>query len=181
MCPGHLRLRVPSLKSKGQSPVRRQGNKRQGNGGRARGEHALQKDHPSPSIPLPVEGRGKTDGSVFTGEALGEKCEGNPRQSCPIVPKAIEAVVARLNAGEEGDLPEDEQEKVESENGDCDDWEREDEVILKEAEKAHKRREAARMAEDEKRLAEENRLWRVKAGFETEMSKVQGPESKVAL
>jgi hypothetical protein len=51
---------------------KRQGNERQGNGGRARGrgEQAVPKDHPSPSIPLAVEGRGKPDAGAFYGRGV---------------------------------------------------------------------------------------------------------------
>ena len=89
----------------------------------------------------------------------------NPGQSGPIVPEAMEAEVARLNAGgdalEDGNYKRDERAMT-----DQPDWDEEDERIVKQAEEARKRREAAGKAEKQKRIDEENRLWRVQCHFE---------------
>jgi hypothetical protein len=113
---------------------------------------------------------------------------GNPTQSDPIIPAAMEAEVARLNrgdpptlrfrlrrtsTGQAGAASGDENKQSNGNDGtngtngaaewdreDRPDWDPEDEMILKEAAEAHQRREAARKAE------EEYRLWRVDFGFE---------------
>ncbi len=83
---------------------------------------------------------------------------------------ALEAEVARLNAaGEREDENDGRQGNEAQDQEESAGWDAEDERILKEAAAAHQRREAALKEEAEQRLAEENRLWRVEAGFEEPM------------
>jgi hypothetical protein len=121
------------------------------------------------------------------GRGEGEEAKGrrNPTQSDPIIPAAMEAEVARLNrgdpptlrfrlrrtsTGQAGAARGDENEQGNGNHGTDvqggPDWDPEDELILKEAAKAHERRETARKAEEEKKVEEEYRLWRVDFGFE---------------
>ncbi len=82
----------------------------------------------------------------------------------------MEAEIARLNAGgdglgdgnygNEGNYGRDER------AADHSDWDEEDEMIVKQAEEARKRREAAGKEAEQKRIDEENRLWRVQCRFE---------------
>jgi hypothetical protein len=83
----------------------------------------------------------------------------------------MEAELARLNASEvfsdeanEGtNYGPDERRRDDS---DRPEWDEEDERIVKQAEESWKRREAARQEAEQKRIDEENRLWRVQCRFE---------------
>ena len=106
----------------------------------------------------------------------------------------MEAELARLNAGgdnlshgngSQGNYKRDEPDWREA--TDRPDWDEEDEIIVKQAEEARKRREAARKEAEQKRIDEENRVWRVQCHFwgadgggilrgeGCRMSKVQSP------
>jgi len=94
---------------------------------------------------------------------------GNPTQSDPVVPPAMEAEIARLNAStgfsDEGDENSGRDERG-RDDSDPSEWDEEDERVVKQAEEGWKRREAARKEAEQKRMDEENRLWRVQCHFE---------------
>jgi hypothetical protein len=91
-----------------------------------------------------------------------------PTQSDPVVPPAMEAELARLNASDtftdEGD-EETNAGRGREETGRRG-WDEEDERCMKEAKERLERREAARKETEQKRMEEENRIWRVQRRFE---------------